>query len=157
MNNIDWSIKGIFSISAYIAGASYVWFNYIGIDTYVMFTLLFFMILDMILGWIKAATVKGLDAPSSKIAKKGILTKLIMFVIPVVSGLIWGLVDRGNAMRVVNVLLTALTIAEGYSNIGNAYTIYTGEVLSEFDAFTLIIKKLSEKIKKLLESLLNTI
>ena len=78
---------------------------------------------------------------------------MIMFSIPIVVGFMWGLFDKENAIKVINVQLIALAIAEGYSNIANAYMIYTGEVLSEFDAVTFVIKKTAEKIRKLLDAL----
>ena len=83
-----------------------------------------------------------------------VLTKLIIFVVPAVAGLIWGAFDKESAFKIVNLLLTALMVAEGYSVIGNAYTIYTGEVLSEFDAITFVFKKTAQKIKLLLEKLM---
>lgn len=112
------------------------------------------MTLDMILGWYKASIIGSLENPTSKKAKKGILAKCIMFVIPVVVGLIWGIFDNEKALNVVNTLLIALTIAEGYSNIANAYSIRTGQELSEFDAVTYVFKIIAGKIKKLLTKIM---
>lgn len=147
---IDFSLQGIAKAIVYVFACSYTWLDNKGINAYVFYLLIGFMVLDMVLGWIKASVVKQLDNPSSKRAKKGILTKVIMFVIPAVSGLIWGIFDKENALKVINVQLTALAIAEGYSNIANAYIIYTGEELSEFDAVTYVFKTTAKKIKKLL-------
>lgn len=150
---IDYSLQGIGKAIVYVFGCSYAWIDSKGINAYVFYLLLGFMVLDMILGWVKASVVKQLENPTSKKAKKGILTKCIMFVIPAVSGLIWGIFDKENALKIINVQLTALAIAEGYSNIANAYIIYTGEELSEFDAVTYVFKTTALKIKKLLNTI----
>lgn len=150
---IDYSLQGFGKAIVYVFAGIYTWIESHGIDAYAFYLLIGFMALDMILGWLKSSVVKELENPTSKKAKKGILTKCVMFVIPVVSGLIWGMFDKDNAIKVINVQLIALAIAEGYSNIANAYMIYTGEVLSEFDAVTFVIKKTAEKIRKLLDAL----
>lgn len=147
---IDYSLLGILKAISYAFFCTITWLESKGINSYVFYVLIAFMVLDMILGWIKASVVKELENPSSKKAKKGILTKTIMFVIPAVSGLIWGIFDKENAIKVINVQLTALAIAEGYSNIANAYAIYTKEILSEFDAVTFVFKTTANKIKSLL-------
>lgn len=153
---VDTTAKGILASLVYFIGAAYTWIESTGLNPKIFTILAIFIFLDMVLGWIKAATVKDLPDPSSKKAKKGILAKAVMFVIPAVLGLIWwALGTKEVAMKVVNVLLTGLMIAEGYSNIGNAYTIYTGEVLSEFDAITYIFKRAAQIIRKMLAKLLD--
>lgn len=148
--NLDTSMFGWLKSAGYIIACTYAWIDEKGINAYVMSVLLCFMALDIILGWIKASIIKELDNPTSKKAKKGILSKSIMFAIPAISGLIWGAFDKEGAIRIVNLQLMALMVAEGYSNIANSYTIYTGEVLSEFDAVTYVFKKTAQKIRGLL-------
>lgn len=153
---IDTTIKGWGESVVYVVAGIYAWVESTGLNAYVLSVLALFMFLDMILGWMKAIVVKELDNPTSKKAKKGILAKVVMFTIPVVSGLIWGaLGDKDTAVKVVNVQLTGLMIAEGYSNVANAYAIYTREVLSEFDAVTFVFKKTAEKIRKILERIMD--
>ncbi len=152
---IDIGIKGLLKSLLYFVAGAYAWIENTGLSAYVLTSLALFMALDMVLGWIKASVVVGLDNPSSKKAKKGILVKSVIFVIPVVVGIIWGaLGDTNTAIKVVNVQLTGLLIAEGYSIIGNAYAIYTGEELSEFDAITFLFKKTGEKIRFLLDKII---
>ncbi len=153
---VDVSDKGLFQSLIYVFSGVYAWIDGVGIDARIMTALAVLMLLDMITGIWKSIVVKELNNPSSKTAKKGILTKFIVFVIPAVVGLIWwALGDKDTAIRVVNVLLSGIMVAEGYSNIGNAYTIYTGEVLSEFDAVTFMFKKVGGRIQKLLEKTLD--
>lgn len=154
---IDNSWSGIFKAIIYGVMCIYSWLESKGIDAYAVYTLIGFMSLDMILGAIKAKKIDLLPNPSSKEAKKGITTKAIMFIIPVVAGLLWGLFDKTNAVKVANTLLIALSIAEGYSVIGNSYMIVTGKVLSEYDAVTFIFKSLSNAIKILLEKSLKNL
>ncbi len=151
---IDTSIKGVLKSVLYAVVCTYSWFNEQGINAYALSVLLGFMALDMVLGVWKAKSVSELDNPTSKEAKKGIVTKLLMFVIPVVVGLIWGLFDRPNALKIVNMLIVALAVAEGYSIIGNAGAIYTGKNITEFDAVTYVFKAVGVLIKSVLERLL---
>lgn len=152
---IDTSIKGWAESAVYVIVGFYAWLNSTGVNAYVFSVLAFFMALDMSLGWVKAKRVHELEDPTSKKAKKGILTKLVMLVLPVVVGLIWGAFDdHESAFKVVNVLLTGLMVAEGYSCIANAHAVRTGELLSEFDAVTFVFKKTAEKIRNLLEELM---
>lgn len=152
---IDTTLTGILKSLVYVVVCSYEWINSKGIDAYVFTVLLTLMSLDMILSWFKSSRVSDLENPTSKVAKKGIVTKAIIFVIPAVVGLIWGIFDKENALKVVNTLLIALAIAEGYSCIANGYMIRTGELLSEYDAVSYVFKKTAEKIKSLLEKILN--
>lgn len=153
---IDTTEKGFFEAMVYVIGGFYAWIESTGLNAYVLNVLVIFIALDMVLGWAKATVVKGLENPTSKKAKKGILAKAVMFVIPVVSGLIWAAFDdRETAVKVVNVQLMGLMIAEGYSSIANAYAVYTREELSEFDAVTFVFKKTAEKIRLLLNKVMN--
>ncbi len=153
---IDTSTKGILGSLVYFIAGIFTWLEDTGLNTYVITGLAVFMALDMFLGWVKASVVDTIENPTSKKAKKGILVKSVIFAIPIVVGVIWGaLADKESAMKVVNVQLTALLIAEGYSIVGNAYSIYTGEELSEFDAITFLLKKTAGKIKLVLEQIID--
>ncbi len=148
---IDTSIKGILKSIFYAVVCGYSWLNEQGINAYALSVLLGFMILDMVLGVWKARRVDALKNPTSKEAKKGIITKLLIFIIPVVVGLIWGLFDKPNALKIVNMFIVALAIAEGYSIIGNAGAIYSGSNITEFDAITYIFRVSTNMIKTMLE------
>lgn len=150
---LDTSAFGWLKAVGYAIVGFYTWIESVGINAYVLSILLLFMILDMILGVVKSHTVTGLK-PSSDVAKKGVLTKMIMFIIPVVSGFIWSVFDKDDALKIINLQLTALMVAEGYSNIANAYAIHTGELLTEFDAVSFVFKKVAQKIKGLLEKIM---
>lgn len=150
MNKIDFSFWGILKSLAYIIASFYSWLDKTGVESHIINVLAIFMVMDMLLGVWKAKRVKDLPNPSSSEAKKGIVTKCVMFVIPVVCGLIWSLFDKENVFRVINTSLTALAIAEGYSVIGNAAAVYTGKTITEFDAITFIFKSISSIIKEAL-------
>lgn len=152
---INFSFKGILEAIIYVIVGIYTWVESIGLNAYVFTVLLVFMLLDMILGIWKSSVVKTLENPTSRKAKRGVLVKLLMFTIPAISGLIWGAFDKDGALKIVNLQLSALMVAEGYSNIANAYIIYTGDKIEEFDAVTYVFKKVSEKIKNLLKKLLD--
>ncbi|MEQ3501144.1 phage holin family protein [Tenacibaculum sp. SSH1-16] len=155
--HIDYSTSGIFKAISYVFFCFYTWLNSIGIDAYAFYTLIIFMFLDIITGLLKAKRVPNLKNPSSREGKKGILSKIIMFVIPVICGLMWGLFDKQNALKVVNTLLVALAMAEGYSAIANAGSAYSRKNLVEYDAVTYVFKSISSIIKNLLEKLLNSL
>ena len=75
---IDVSEWGYLKPLVYVVVGIYTWIESVGINTYIFTVLFAFMLLDMLLGWIKATVVEGLENPSSKKAKKGILTKIIL-------------------------------------------------------------------------------
>ena len=154
MLKTDTSFLGMLKSVVYVFPVVYGWLSEKGIDPYVFYALLGLQMLDMFLGWGKSSVVKTLENPTSKKAKKGILAKIVMFVIPVVAGVVWGVFDKENALKVVNTLLAALVVAEGYSCVANSYSIYTGEELAEFDAVTYVIKKLAERIRNLLTKIM---
>ena len=77
-----------------------------------------------------------------------------MFTIPVISGLLWSLFDKTNALKVVNTTLVALAIAEGYSVLANAGSAYSRKNLVEYDAVTYVFKSISTIIKNILEKVL---
>lgn len=154
MNEIklDSSFTGFLKSGAYIFSFIYCFLESKGIDAYAVFLLLGLMCLDMVLGVVKARKIKELKDPSSREAKKGIATKAVMFMLPVVAGLLWGLFDKENATKIANVLLIALALAEGYSVIGNSYVVVTGKNITEYDAVTFIFKSVSKGIKMILEN-----
>lgn len=49
-------------------------------------------------------------------------------------------------------LLAVFIAAEGYSIIQNVYAIRTGELLPEFDAVSMVLKAISNRIKSLVET-----
>ncbi|MEQ3500593.1 phage holin family protein [Tenacibaculum sp. SSH1-16] len=152
---IDTTLKGIMQAISYALVCAYAWLHSKGIDTHAFTVLVVFMVLDMAFGAWKARRVKDLPNPSSDIAKKGIAVKAVMFSIPIVVGLMWSLFDKSNAVKVVNTLLIALAIAEGYSVIGNAGAIYSRKNITEYDAVTYVFKTISLIIKNMLEQFLN--
>ncbi|WP_440880627.1 phage holin family protein [Tenacibaculum sp. C7A-26P2] len=151
---VDFSLKGIIQAVSYLAICFYSWLNSVGIDAYAFHVLLLFMVLDMFFGVLKAKKIPELKNPSSREAKKGIVSKIIMFSIPVVVGFTWGLFDKNNAIRVVNTSLIALAIAEGYSVVANAGSVYSGKNLREYDAVTYLFKVVTRLIRGLLEKFL---
>lgn len=154
---IDKSWTGFFKSLLYGFMCVYSWLESQGIDAYAVFVLMGLMSLDMLLGVVKARKLKELENPSSKEAKKGITTKVIMLILPVVAGLLWGLIDKSNAVKISNLLLVALALAEGYSVVGNSYSVLTGKVVSEYDAVTFIFKSVSNGIRLMLEKLLKNL
>lgn len=155
---IDTSSRGILGFLAYAAIGTYEWINAQGFDAYVVTSLAVLMVLDMCLVWVKFSIHKDLPNPSSKEAKLGVLKKTLILLLPLLIGVAYRIVthDISVSIKIINVALSALALAEIYSNIGHIYTIYTGEILSEFDAITFFIKKIGQIIKGLLEKVFIT-
>lgn len=151
---IDYSIKGWLESITYGFVAAYSWIGSTGINARIFTILATLMLLDTFLGVWKSIAVPELT-PTSKKAKVGGLTKILIFVIPAVFGLVWGLFDPEGAFKIVNTQLSILAVAEGFSCVGNAGAIYTREVITEFDAVTYFFKKSSDKLKNLLKKLLS--
>lgn len=126
-----------------------------GINTQFIYILSILMGLDFAMGVARAALLPQLDNPSSQKATLGLIKKALVLVIIGVIALVFKVLSETAMPYLVNTLIAIFVVAEGYSVIGNIYMIYTGEVLSEFDAVTAIIKGVGSKLETLVKKMLN--
>ena len=136
-------IKVTFNIFT-VCSASFL--VYLGIDTEAYFIYSVLLIIDLFTGWAKAGRL-GIARTSIRM-KYGILTKLMLLLMPIVLAL--GAKAVGVEFKtILDVCMTILVLSEVYSIIGNMYAIKSGDELPEYDAIAMIGGKLRNVLIKL--------
>lgn len=109
----------------------------IGAEAYAIYAVL--LVIDLLTGWIKAGRMGR--ARTSVRMKYGILTKMMLLMMPIVLAL--GAKAVGVEFGdVLTVCISILVLSETYSIVSNIYTIKIGEELPEYDAVAIVGKKL---------------
>lgn len=105
------------------------------------------MITDVITGVTKSYVLLGGQSVTSKLAKDGVLKKILALV-----GLFSvGLAGQGVGFNMSNFVQGAVTVfilAECYSILGNIHSARTGNVKVEFDAVAWLLGKIGELLNK---------
>lgn len=135
---IPTSIKNLGYLIAAILGIQY--------DAVAAFGLL--MIFDVFTGILASAKVNGVRSITSKRLAFGVISKLLLLLIPLSIALAGRAVGQ-DFLSVVHSAIFVLAVAEAYSIIGNIYTVKSGERVPEFDAISVVLKK----VRIILESL----
>lgn len=130
---IPTSIKNLGYIIAAILGIQY--------DAVVAFSLL--MVFDVATGIFASASIDGWRSITSKKLAFGLLSKLLLLLVPLSIALA-GTVIGENLSALVKSSIAILTLSEAYSIIGNVYAVKTGKRVPEFDAISVILKKIRE-------------
>lgn len=122
--------------------------NYIGIvpETLALFAAL--MVIDVITGIIRTAVNKGCREIKSSTARKGIVAKILL-LLSVFSVGITAKVLGYEAGSYVQAAIAVLSIGELYSIMGNIHSARTGKPKVEFDAISVILKRLRGYLNKL--------
>ena len=117
--------------------ASMLSFLGLNAETFALFSVL--LLLDFITGVGKAKAL-GHNITSDKM-KYGIISKMSLVVIP----LVLGITAKAMHMQSENILfigMNILILSEAYSIIGNVYAIRTKDELPEYDALSLLGRKI---------------
>lgn len=148
---IDWSPEGILKTVIYpVAVAFGSTLNYIDIKQNIMTAALIAIALDTIFGIAKAKKL-GIK-PSSKEGWKGLIGKLLGLILLGGSAAILKLMGLDTSVF-VNGLLFILIVYELYSAVANFYTARTGVKVKEYDAISIVLKLLLDKLKSIGEAL----
>lgn len=108
------------------------------------------LIADVITGIVRSALLLGLSSIRSSIAIRGVISKLLVFLIPIVIALAGkgiGLDLSPLAQASVTVFILSMT----YSILGNIRSIQTGQPKQEFDA----IQYVMNQVKGLLQNIIH--
>lgn len=131
---------------------TYLWLSW---ETLCLFLIL--MIIDTLLRYIGWHVHKDFN---SKKARVWILSKTTLLLIPIWFAVMFKILWIENIdikifdikpTQLVSWLIGVLAIAEMYSIVKNYIYIRTGEKPSEYDAVTIILKKVLEKLQKVIE------
>jgi len=137
------SLKNTSYIAAFAASVTYI-----GIvpETMALFALL--MVIDVITGIARSAFNKGCRSINSRTARKGIVAKL-MLMLAVFSIGITAKILGYDASGYVQATMVILSLGELYSIIGNIHSMRTGKPKVEFDAVSLLLKKVRTMLDKI--------
>jgi len=105
------------------------------------------IVLDVVTGIWRVAVIEGGDYVTSWKAINGLVSKFLFLLIPVTVAYM----GHGMGIDLIALAKTALsllTLATGYSIIGNIYGIRTGKVVKEFDAVRLILGQIERLLAK---------
>ena len=115
----------------FIAFMNFLKLDHIAIE---MFALL--LVIDMLTGIAKSLRL-GIK-PTSKRFSLGILSKLILILVPIILSIAAKAIDI-NISAIVYTAINALILNEVYSSIANIYTIRTGKIVEEFDVLSKLL------------------
>lgn len=124
-------------------------FTYLGIDAKIFGFYVALLFIDFITGVIKGAVNKDL---SSRKAINGFFSKFTILLLILSLG-VFGKINEYDMSYILSGTFFALSLAELYSIIGNAYEIRTGKKVTEYDAVALILSKALGLIKNKLDSI----
>lgn len=138
------------SIVTIIKNLGYIPAVLIGLSSESYAILALFMVIDTIIGIIKAYVLYGGRSIKSQKLTLGIVKKLTVLIVPLL--LAWG--GRGAGIDLTLIAQSAigvLVLSELYSILGGIYSIRTKEEIHEFDAVSLFLRKMQTFIERLLK------
>ena len=143
------SIKESIKYTVYLA--SFV-FGFLGLppESFLIFGVL--IVLDSITGVVRSAVLKGTKSVTSTKLTSGVVSKMLVFLVPIVIAL----AGRGagfDLMHTAQGVLSILIVAEAYSVLSNVYAIRVKKDIPEFDAVTWVLRGVRKTVERfLLES-----
>lgn len=163
MKTVDLSTAGLLKTVVYLlSGVIAFVLHELNLDGKLLLYYVIAITLDFILGVTAVNVLYAEDptlypSPTSKKARYGLITKGVMFLIPILVGITCNIINLGQEVAVLasSTILIPLALAEVYSIWGHIITILTKKPIEETDAVTLVITKfrkiILDKIKKILE------
>ena len=149
---IDMSISGLVKLIPYTLGTVIFWLTDHGVNIKFLGIFLALWALDIISGVAKSVIVKDLKNPTSRTGIQRVASKFVMLMFPIVAASIYSLFTE-DGVKMLNWGLMILALHEGYSVLGNFYSIRTGKNLTEFDAVSYAIKLVADWIRHKVERL----
>ena len=128
-----------------------VWvFSYLWIEQQAFYCLLTLIIIDTFLWYITAHLCKDFQSTKAYI---WLMKKVVIIFIPISIALYWLIIDK-DVSTITAWIFALLWIAQIYSIIWHIYHIKTWQRISEYDAMTIVIKYIWDKVQNVLENLL---
>lgn len=123
--------------------AIYIPFAYLGqmfmLDSEALFAYALLLLIDTFTGFAK--TISLGQSPTSRRLIVGVISKISMLIIPIVLAL--GAKGIGKDFSpLIDTVIYVLILSEIYSIIANIYTIKTRKTVEEFDAISLILRRI---------------
>lgn len=141
--SIDTSILGNLKAALYAVVA------FVGLPVDPMLALSVLILIDFVTG---VGSAYILEEPvTSNRARIGILSKVVLLLIPVTMALVMKALGASHYLEYANSIIYVLVLSEAYSIIGNIYTIQTKERVKELDAVSALLKSLLTAIQEILK------
>ena len=121
--------------------------NYLDLDHEAIFILSALLVVDTVTGVMKVVAMK--DKPTSTRLANGIISKGLLFLVPLIVALMAKGLDLDLVIFVKSVV-SLLIISESYSVLGNIYTVIYKKKVEEFDVMSIILKKIRALLNKIL-------
>jgi phage-related holin len=153
---IDMSFTGLLKSAPYFGASMLYWLADYGVNVKFLGVFLLLWTFDIITGIVKSIVVPTMRRPDSKTGLRRVASKFVMLIFPVILATIYSLFTD-DAVKMLNWGLMILSLHEGYSTLGNLYSIRTGQELTEFDAVSYSIKLMADWIRKKVDRLLYVI
>jgi phage-related holin len=136
------AVKNVGYVAAFFATTTYL-----GISPESILILTAVIVIDIITGVLKSATLHGWHSITSSKFSAGVLAKLLLILIPVTLAL------AGKGVGLDLALLTGgsisvLILSQVYSIIGNIHAMQTLDEKNEFDAVAFIMKQLRDILER---------
>lgn len=144
VNEIKNNVASFYNL-LYVLGA------YLGIKHEMMGILATLLIIDTVTGILKSARINGVKSITSTSLTAGIISKMLLFLVPVIVALALKSFNVADSTVVLQASIGVLCMSEAYSSISNIQSYRTGEAVDEVDALAIILKWM----KKLLLTLIN--
>lgn len=125
----------------------YLWINQ---ESLSIFAIL--LALDFIF-WIVNAYLNDRQSVRSRTATRGLINKLTKLSLPLIVVIILKWVWFEDTQIFISSIMGILIVAEGYSIIGHIYSINTNKQLPEIDAFWMLIEKIVNTFRKIIDYL----
>lgn len=138
----------ILVVPTWFKNSTYVLAGFVGIsyDVYTAFSAL--LLIDVITGIIASAKIDGVRSITSKRLSFGLVSKLLLLMIPISIALA-GKSIGSDLEELVDSSFFILTASELYSVIGNIYAVKIGERVPEFDAVSVILGNIRRVLEKI--------
>lgn len=130
---------------------SYIPMFFLGLSVESLSILAVLMVIDTVLGIARSMTLHGPASFTSRVLSHGLISKVLVLFIPVL--IVWA--GRGAGLNfhpIASGTISVLVLAEAYSVLGHIQAIRTGEDIKEYDAVSMILRRLRGMIMKILES-----
>jgi small basic protein len=130
---------------------TYAIFAYLNLDVEAFGLLMILMCVDSVLGVIKALRLK--ETFRFKTLLWGMILKLCFLIIPLTVAVL-GKTLGYDFHIAVSIVMSILSVAEGYSILGNIYVIKNKERLDRVDIISALIRSIRNLLKALIDNLL---
>jgi toxin secretion/phage lysis holin len=138
-----WSVivKNLSYVPAFIVGIGLSW------DSTAILAVL--MLVDTFIGVLRSMLLHGGNSFRSRLLAHGIISKMLVLFVPIMVVYV-GIGVKLDFLPIARGILDVLILSEAYSILGHIQSIRTRQDVKEFDAISMVLRKLREMLEKML-------